>query len=313
MERQSLKYCVLALILLPASAFASAYQQMFVFGDSLSDNGNAAILTGGASPPSPPYDPFRFSNGPVAVEGLAARLGVNLQPVTLGGTNYALGGASTGAANYVGIPNAGMVNEIQLFASGMPAFNPANALFVVWGGANDFLINPAPATAIQAADQLATDIAALAQLGAQHFFVPNMVDLGLTPYGQLLGGLGTQYALAFNQQLEQDLLQLEQVLAIDLLRFDMFGLTQAVALNPAAYGFTNVTDACLQGGQVCADPQSYLFWDDVHPTTYAHGLIAAGFAATVPEPDTMTLMLVSMIALFRLSRSKTATKGQAFV
>ena len=48
-----------------------------VFGDSLSDTGNAG----------------RFSNGPVWVEQLAARLEVALRPTQAGGLNFAVGGA----------------------------------------------------------------------------------------------------------------------------------------------------------------------------------------------------------------------------
>ena len=51
----------------------------------------------------PPYAQ-RISNGPVAVEYLAGRLGVPLAPSLAGGTNYAVGGAATGQ---VPIPGGG--------------------------------------------------------------------------------------------------------------------------------------------------------------------------------------------------------------
>jgi len=62
--------CVLLLtLLLVGSSAATAgpvYSSLFVFGDSLSDGGNAFLRTGGLFPP-PPYAQ-RISNGPVAVE-----------------------------------------------------------------------------------------------------------------------------------------------------------------------------------------------------------------------------------------------------
>jgi phospholipase/lecithinase/hemolysin len=90
-----------------------AVQSMFVFGDSLSDPGNAAALTPvvpGLSffPPSNPgivlgfvlpYD-YRFSNGPVAAEYLAGLLGIAPSepawPSAPASPNYAVGGAMTG-------------------------------------------------------------------------------------------------------------------------------------------------------------------------------------------------------------------------
>src|SRR4051812_18671090 len=60
----------------PAQA-EPAFQAIVVFGDSLSDTGNAG----------------RFSNGPVWVEALARGLNLPLRPSQAGGTNFAVGGA----------------------------------------------------------------------------------------------------------------------------------------------------------------------------------------------------------------------------
>src|SRR3954462_7052407 len=75
--------------LLPGVASAAPITSLYVLGDSLSDSGNAFILTRGF-PPAPYAQ--RASNGPVAVEQLAARLGLTLTPSELGGTNYAVVG-----------------------------------------------------------------------------------------------------------------------------------------------------------------------------------------------------------------------------
>ena len=66
-------------LLLPLAATAAPISAVFAFGDSLSDGGNAYVISGGDYPPSPPYAQ-RFSNGPTAVERMAAVFGVDLQP-----------------------------------------------------------------------------------------------------------------------------------------------------------------------------------------------------------------------------------------
>jgi len=79
---------------------ASAYTALFAFGDSLSDAGNAYILTGGVTPASPPYVGGHFSNGPTWVEDLSQELGLGTLKPSLspaGGTDFAVGGATTAA------------------------------------------------------------------------------------------------------------------------------------------------------------------------------------------------------------------------
>ncbi|MGZ9082256.1 MAG: SGNH/GDSL hydrolase family protein [Rhodoplanes sp.] len=89
---------VLGLALAGASttgqAAAASYTNMFVFGDSLSDTGNVYDLTRGILP-APPYAGGRFSDGPVYAEYMAKGLGLPLDNVLSGGTNYAFGGAET--------------------------------------------------------------------------------------------------------------------------------------------------------------------------------------------------------------------------
>jgi phospholipase/lecithinase/hemolysin len=93
---------VLAASLACASAPASAYTDMFAFGESLSDAGNATIAnyaaTGKIVPVPPPYSLGRFSNGPTWVEDLYQNylhFGM-LTPSLVGGRNYAVAGAQTG-------------------------------------------------------------------------------------------------------------------------------------------------------------------------------------------------------------------------
>lgn len=307
MIKTSLLVRFFGLLLLFSPLFASAlpYNSLYVFGDSLSDNGNAYLLTGGLIPPSPPYAQH-FSNGPVAVEHLAAALGIGLSPSVLGGTNYAVGGATTGTASTIPPLNGtGISTQIGAFTAASPVFDPAQSLFVVWGGPNDFFLNPVAASIAPAVTNLANAITALAGMGAEHILVPNMPDLGTTPFGLSLGAAGsaglTALSLGFNQGLAQMLGSLDAVLAADIVPFDTFSLLADVRFNPSVYGFTNVSEQCL-GNPACTDPDTFLFWDGVHPTARGHAILGASFAAAVPEPSSVALLLVGLTGIFMLRR-----------
>src|SRR6188472_2197794 len=116
---------ILTAVLAPALARAEPITALYVAGDSLSDQGNGFILTGGTFPP-PPYDE-RASNGPVAVEYLASALGVPLAPSASGGTNYAVLGAATGA---VPIPSLAPLTTENVVALeyGQPALEGTSLL-----------------------------------------------------------------------------------------------------------------------------------------------------------------------------------------
>ncbi len=77
----------------------------------------------------------------------------------------------------------------------------------------------------------------------------------------------------------------------------IFGLGTAIALDPSAFGFTNVTDAC--GAIVGANCSTYEHWDGIHPTAAAHMVIANEFlaVAAVPEPSTWAMMILGFAGI----------------
>jgi phospholipase/lecithinase/hemolysin len=288
----------LALVLssLSAVAQAASFSSVVVYGDSLSDNGNFFAATG---QPGAPYYQGRRSNGPVAVEQLAAALGTPL-------VDFAWIGATTGIGNFAdgGTPtNSGAFSlpgmQVE-FAATHAALGPflANGLFVVWGGPNDYLspspldLTPAAVISRAVGDELGI-VAGLELLGAHSILVPGMADLGLTPFFRSLGPVEAAEASAFTDAFNA---ALRSSLPPGVLFYDTSALIRATVADPGAYGFTNVTDPCFNGITVCANPSQYLFFDSFHPTTAADRFVADGFlAAAVPEPSSLALMLGGLV------------------
>ncbi len=142
-----------------AEARLNSLSKLFVFGDSLSDGGNSGLINGNAigAPTFPPFPPTpyvggRFSNGPVAAEYLWKAFNPNdtsFKPSMAGGTNYAVGGASSGLTNVISLrpastnfapsayQNVGNAWQLPQFVNTPPSFDPKSSLFVVWYFPND--------------------------------------------------------------------------------------------------------------------------------------------------------------------------------
>ncbi|MDT8383896.1 MAG: SGNH/GDSL hydrolase family protein [Gammaproteobacteria bacterium] len=316
-----------ACLIWPATAIAIPYSNLYVFGDSLSDTGNMYAATGGILPPAPYYDQGRSSNGPLWVEQLSPRLGLPYQQ----STNYSWLGAGTGYNNAwdldgpAGVDFWGLSDEINYFLTSTGGMADPNALYVVWAGPNDFIsiTDPTqiPAAIANGVNNIATAVATLNAIGAQHFLVPNMPDLGLTPRASAFGLSESLSAVttAYNGYLDIALMSL----GLDIITPDTAGLIRDIAADPFAYGLTNASDACFNelilyaGGvpTICADPQNYLFWDTLHPTTAGHTLMANLFAEAlgVPEPDTYVLLLfgLTIVVGMRVKKNQLSTLSLA--
>ena len=248
-----------------------SFSRIYAFGDSLTDTGNFFDLTG--EPPEP-YFQGRLSNGYVWIEYLSKYLGINDDDVT----NYAFAGATTGRDNTYDIPDVadfpGLQDQLDFFESGLQGEQAdPDALYVVWAGANDFFVNGAsPETIGTAIQNLVLAVQRLHFAGAKHILVLNLPDLGRTPFGRATDPEGLSFLTSiFNSELSNALDQISS-LGISTIRVDVVEVLNSIEANPKRYGFSNVTDSYLDTGE--GDPNQYLYWDSVHPTTRGHRVTA---------------------------------------
>jgi phospholipase/lecithinase/hemolysin len=309
---------VYAFILLVSSSqvFADSFSSLTVFGDSLSDNGNAFLLSNGLFPGAN-YGTYTFANGlstqyfsdgpntsPAAAgapglwaDKFAGKLGVpDPTPAIAGGptgTNYAVAGADTGTTNQdVGV-------QVGAFTSTHPSGASPTSLYAFWAGANDIFDGK---NAVQAADNIAGYITALHSQGAVDFLWLNLPLLGDVPRGQSDHAALNAASVAFNDEWAKDIAAL-QGSGISVTGVNIEGLFTGIISNPSKYGLTNATTPA-QGLNIPTDA-GYLFWDVQHPTTAGQTLVADAVEAAVatPEPASFGLAVMGVLAAaFYISR-----------
>ncbi len=299
----------LALALLSTTALAQS--RYVAFGDSLSDNGNLFALTGGTTPPSPPYN-RRFSNGLVAVEYLAGPLLTSGVPTIILGQpvnntsniDFAFGGAETSRDGGALPPS--LRTQVGAFVARGGRFNPGDTV-TVWAGANNIFNNFAaaaanPATAqtviggvgAAAAVDVGTSVGQVAALGARQIVVINLPSFASLPNFTALGTSAASLAgvasSSFNTTLSA---QLAAVAAANpganIVTVDLASSFGAIIANPGAFGFSNVSQQCVQVAACVtgslATQNQFLFWDGVHPTDAGYRLAAAVATQYITAPQ----------------------------
>ena len=329
----------IAILACASAARAQDYGAVVVFGDSLSDSGNAAQ---GLQLGLPPGSSFTTNPDPIWAERVAQTFGVPGTNSLAGGTNYAFGGACANPDNPCNPLSPGIGAQIGLHLMSRPAgAADPDALYALWAGGNDLVaivesalpgsrvppIDPRTAIPATARSQVA-EIGRLQEAGARHIVVFNLPDAGATPFARSVPVQGIQQTLtalsaAYNEALDAGLGGLDD----GIVPINAFGLFEQVLQDPMAYGFTNVRGtACTPAGTdvsllACAPADSgspvtyapgtnetYLFADGKHPSGAAHAMLASVVTATLAGPVQVSLAGESGEAAVAAHRSAVASQ-----
>lgn len=268
--------------------------------------------------PEAPYAKggHHFSNGATWIEQFARARGLSgdVDPAFRGNSgqarNYAVGGAR--AADFP--DRVDLPQQVQAFLNDVGQVAPADSLYVIEFGGNDLrdalvaylttLTNTNDPTQAAAAANgvisnalgaIASNMQTLYYAGARKFLVWNAPRIELVPAVRALGAGAMTVAAgltnAFNQGLADDVLTpLGGLPGIQIALLDVSARMTAIVAAPSDFGLTNVTDPCVTPNIApftCQRPDTYLFWDGIHPTKAVHGIIAqlaADALAAYPNP-----------------------------
>ena len=191
-------------------------------------------------------------------------------------------------------------------ANGLAGSASATALYVIAGGGNDVrdvgnavaggadLVSTTIAGATSFATSAATMVGQLQAAGATNIVVWNVPDVGKSPAAGSGVGAAADAASFISGTFNSFLSTALAGSGANI--FDLYGFVGDVVANPAAYGMSNVTQACGFAGNGC-DAATPLFWDGIHPTAYAHTLVAGAMLTAVPEPASVIMLSAGLLLL----------------
>lgn len=305
------KLLVMLLATVSGGLSAQSVNSIYFIGDSLTDAGQFGA---------------RFTTNPGLVwsQDLAHQFGVEALPSNQGGTNFAVGGSRVVESSRLdpsqplGLMNPAVPSMTEQLSQMMAVSGgqlDSDALYAVWGGANDLFavtedINAGPAIIQQSIMGQAGIINTLHEQGAQYIMVADIPDLGQTPDfagSPMLSAIASDLTKTYNQGLAAAL----ESSPANIIPLNISGLLNEVMIDPQAYGFTNVTDtACTVSTSLLCGPeqlvapdaaQTYLYADGVHPTSGAHAAIA-DYAMSVASAGTVMGQLGAIASQAGLSQ-----------
>lgn len=301
-------------------ARAGLFSDVVVFGDSLSDTGNAHLgaLAQGLTDPTPSslgYYNGRFSDGEEYIDYLHRQLvggpSNPYAPILFGlpapgGLNFAIGGSRvvTNADPSLDLP--AQLNFYKQYLTARSAGADPNALYVINAGSNDVRAQiegtaDAP-TNTQVASGLVSAVTQLYTAGAQHVLLMNVGNLGAEPVFSSVAATARTASqatdTAINTALDTALHSAFGVSSVtstgtyklapgkSFSYFDTLGWGDAVLANPGNYGLPANLDAqhpCFNGFSAPASCAGFAWADAIHPSSSLHHVLGQSVLPLVQQ------------------------------
>ena len=290
------RYTLMTVLSLSVAPFAGANAQQFssivAFGDSYADTGNIqkimATIPDYASTLTDVntlYPTGRFSGGTNYVDTLSSIYGISP-------SNYALGGAQTGATNeFPGLP--GFTYELQWFLAVDKVIAP-NALVTLNIGGNDARhyyqfggsMADASSYAAASAENAIAGINTLVGAGAKTlvFTAGNVADLPEAAKFPTTAAVGSAYSQTYNNLMQQNLSKVAAS-GVRVEYVDLAMIESNIKANPSLYGLKYASASPIPGNSALVN--EYLFYiDQLHLTSAGFDIVANYIANRLNAPET---------------------------
>lgn len=305
-------FTLIPLLCVAGLQVASAqYEQLVVFGDSLSDTGNLAAVSpeAGAVLNTPPFYQGRVSNGPVSVDVLAELMGLPLSAFFEdGGQNFAVAGARAAAVGETTEDAIRLASQVTVYLRGNTP-DPATLVVIMIGG-NDLRDavslgrTAAKRRLNSAAAAIESQIRRLIAAGVENFLVAGAPDVSKIPetraaasqFGPVVIRKARWVTAYFNARLDRRLTAIRASVEAHIAEADLATLLSEITDNALDYGFTVPFRACLDlgdDGTPNFDPRcgpgpakisQFVYFDSIHPTAKIHERAGRYLYTLIPEP-----------------------------
>lgn len=258
--------------------------KVVALGDSLSDTGNIFNASQWRFPNPNSWFLGHFSNGFVWTEYIAKAKNLPLY-------NWAVGGAA-GENQYIALTGVGdQVSSYLTYAKLAKNYKPANTLFTLEFGLNDFMNYNRGVPEVKA--DYAEALIRLTDAGAKNFMLMTLPDATKAP----------QFKYSTQEEIDKiraKVLEMNEFIkaqamyykaqGYNITLFDTHALFETLTSAPEEHGFVNANDPCLDINRsssvdymythalrsecAASGADKFVFWDVTHPTTATHRYVA---------------------------------------